>query len=95
MIGLRCFYGTNNLFWLLLAGWLAATVSDVAGFGGALLLLPVLTNSLGVQAAVPVLTIAQLLGNGSRVWFGRREIRWRPLEYIRPLFRINQRVLRG
>ncbi len=86
-----------TLLFLLLAGWLAATVSGVAGFGGALLLLPVLTNLLGVQAAVPILTIAQLWGNGSRVWFGRKEIRWRPVVYFSatavPLSLIGGRLL--
>lgn len=67
---------------LFAASWLAATVSGVAGFGGALLLLPVLTNLVGVKAAVPILTIAQLWGNASRVWFGRTEIRWRPVLYF-------------
>jgi uncharacterized protein len=78
----RKFMEPMTILWLLLAGWLAATISGAAGFGGALLLLPVLTTSLGVQAAVPVLTIAQLWGNGSRVWFGRREIEWRPVLYF-------------
>jgi uncharacterized membrane protein YfcA len=63
---------------LLLSGWLAATVSGVAGFGGALLLLPILTHSLGPGKAISVLTLAQLLGNLSRAGFGWREIRWRP-----------------
>lgn len=63
---------------LLLGGWLAATVSGAAGFGGALLLLPVLTFTVGAKAAVPVLTLAQLLGNLSRAGFGFRDIRWRP-----------------
>ncbi len=67
---------------LLLFGWLTATISGAAGFGGALILLPVLTNLLGVKAAVPVLTIAQLWGNGSRVWFGRTEVKWRPVVYF-------------
>ncbi|MFN3331399.1 MAG: sulfite exporter TauE/SafE family protein [Caldilinea sp.] len=67
---------------LFATSWLAATVSGVAGFGGALLLLPVLTNLVGVKAAVPILTIAQLWGNASRVWFGRTEIRWRPVLYF-------------
>lgn len=63
---------------LLLCGWLAATVSGAAGFGGALLLLPVLTLAVGAKAAVPILTVAQLLGNLSRAGFGWRDIRWRP-----------------
>ncbi len=63
---------------LLFAGWLAATVSGAAGFGGALLLLPLLTYAVGAKVAIPVLTIAQLLGNLSRAGFGRQDIRWRP-----------------
>ncbi len=63
---------------LLFCGWLAATVSGAAGFGGALLLLPVLTLAVGAKSAVPILTVAQLLGNLSRAGFGRRKIRWRP-----------------
>jgi uncharacterized membrane protein YfcA len=63
---------------LLLCGWLAGTVSGAVGFGGALLLLPVLTLTVVAKAAVPILTVAQLLGNLSRAWFGWREIRWRP-----------------
>jgi uncharacterized membrane protein YfcA len=63
---------------LLICGWLAATISGASGFGGALLLLPVLAYAVGGKAAVPILTLAQLLGNLSRAGFGRREIRWRP-----------------
>ena len=62
---------------LLFCGWPAGTVSGVAGFGGALLLLPVLAFAVGGKA-VPILTVAQLLGNLSRTAFGRRDIRWRP-----------------
>ena len=68
------------LHWLLLliCGWAAAMVSGAAGFGGALLLLPVLTFVVGAKAAVPILTVAQLLGNSSRAAFGWRDIEWRP-----------------
>lgn len=63
---------------LLFGAWLAATVSGAAGFGGALLLLPVLAHTIGAKVAVPVLTLAQLLGNLSRAGLGWKEIRWRP-----------------
>jgi len=68
------------LHWLLLliCGWAAAMVSGAAGFGGALLLLPVLTFVVGAKATVPILTVAQLLGNSSRAAFGWRDIEWRP-----------------
>ena len=62
---------------LLFCGWLAGTVSGAAGFGGALILLPILAAMRG-KAAVPILTVAQLLGNLSRAGFGWRDIRWRP-----------------
>lgn len=61
---------------LLLGGaaFLASTLAAVTGFGGAAVLLPVLVAVFGVRDAIPVLTVAQLFGNGSRVWFNRREI---------------------
>ena len=64
---------------LLLAGYVAATLSGAAGFGGALLLLPVAAWAVGPREAVPLLTLAQLAGNLSRAGFGWREIQWRPV----------------
>lgn len=60
----------------MIATWLAATVSGAAGFGGALLLLPLLTAWLGPGKAIPLLTLVQLVGNLSRAGLGWREIRW-------------------
>jgi uncharacterized membrane protein YfcA len=64
---------------LLIAGaaLLASTLAAVSGFGGAAVLLPVLVASFGLREAIPILTVAQLIGNGSRVWFNRRELNWR------------------
>jgi hypothetical protein len=53
---------------------IASAVAAVAGFGGAVLLLPVLVWVFGVRDAVPILTLAQLVGNGSRVWLNRAEV---------------------
>ncbi len=52
----------------------AAVLAAVAGFGGAAILLPVLVWAFGVRDAIPLLTIAQLWGNLSRVWFNRTEL---------------------
>ena len=52
----------------------AGTLAAVAGFGGAVVLLPALVWAVGVRDAVPILTVAQLVGNGARVWFNRREL---------------------
>lgn len=62
-----------------MAAFIAAAVSGSAGFGGALLLLPFLTAAVGAEQAVPMLTVAQLVGNLSRVGFGVRSIAWRPV----------------
>jgi hypothetical protein len=53
---------------------LASTLAAVAGFGGAAVMLPILVWAFGVRDAVPLLTVAQLVGNASRVWFNRREL---------------------
>ena len=53
---------------------MATTLAAVTGFGGAAVILPVLVAFFGVRDAVPILTIAQLVGNGSRVWLNRREV---------------------
>ncbi len=62
--------------WLLLGGaaLVASTLAAVAGFGGAAVLLTPLVAVFGVRDAIPILTVAQLIGNGSRVWFNRREV---------------------
>lgn len=64
---------------LFIANFAAAFLSGLAGFGGALLLLPVVTAILGPETAIPVLTIAQLMGNISRMAFGWKEIDWKPV----------------
>lgn len=59
---------------LAVAALAASTLAAVTGFGGAAILLPALAAVVGVREAVPILTVAQLIGNGSRVWFNRREL---------------------
>ena len=61
---------------ILLAGgaFVASMLAAVAGFGGAAVLLPLLVPIFGVREAIPILTVAQLLGNLSRAWFNQREL---------------------
>ncbi|TGC07420.1 sulfite exporter TauE/SafE family protein [Methanolobus halotolerans] len=68
-----------TLFTLFTGGFLAAAISGAGGFGGALLLLPLLTKTIGTTMAIPVLTIAQLIGNLSRAFFGFKQIKWKPV----------------
>lgn len=62
---------------LAAVAFVAATLAAVTGFGGAAVLLPALVLIFGVRDAVPILTVAQLIGNGSRVWFNRRDVNFR------------------
>jgi uncharacterized membrane protein YfcA len=68
--------GLASLVLASLAAFVLAILSAVAGFGGGVLLLPVFTALFGLRVAVPMLTLTQLLSNGSRLWFNRREVRW-------------------
>lgn len=67
---------------IILLSFLAATISGVAGFGGGLILLPILTWFISPKLAIPLLTIAQLFGNGSRVLFNYKELRWKPVLFF-------------
>jgi len=64
---------------LFFAAFVAAAISGAAGFGGALLLLPLLVATVGATQAVPLLTIAQMIGNLSRAGFGFTQIHWKPV----------------
>ena len=67
---------------LFIAAFAAAAISGAAGFGGALLLLPLLVSTVCVAQAVPLLTVAQFIGNLSRVGFGYRQIHWKPVAFF-------------
>jgi len=70
--------------WVLVAitTVVAGILSAVTGFGGAAILLPVLIHLFGPREAVVALTVAQLIGNLSRVWFNRRELDWQVIGWF-------------
>lgn len=57
-----------------LAAFIAGTCSGMTGFGGGLLLPPILAPILGVQNVVPVLSFAMLITNLHRLWLYRHGI---------------------
>ena len=67
---------------LFISGYLAAVVSGIVGFGGGILLLPLLTYSMDIKTAIPLITIAQIIGNASRFWFNRKELVWKPVQFF-------------
>lgn len=52
----------------------SAVLGSVAGTGGTVVLLPVLVHYFGIQAAVPIVTLANFSANVSRVWLHWTEI---------------------
>ena len=67
---------------LLFVSWLAATISGVAGFGGSLIILPVFSYIVGAKQAIPILTIAWMMGNIAKAVLGFSDIRWKPVVYF-------------
>ena len=70
--------------WALVAvaALLGSTLAGVTGFGGAAILLPPLVLIFGVKEAIPILTVAQLIGNASRVYFHRKSLDWKVVGYF-------------
>lgn len=67
---------------LIVVGLVAGTLSGSVGFGGGMILLPVITYFYGVEVAVPVSTIAQMMSNLSRAAMGWRQIEWRQVAWF-------------
>jgi uncharacterized protein len=61
---------------------IASTVSGVAGIGGGMVYLPFLAEGVGLQKAVPYLTLLLLAGNISRAYFSREGIDWKTIRYF-------------
>lgn len=66
-----------NLAELLLAGLIAGTLDTVVGFGGALLLLPILILLVGDKEAVFLSPLVSLAWSLPRMYLTRRWISWR------------------
>jgi hypothetical protein len=65
-------------FLLILAvGLVAGTLGGIVGFGASIMLMPVLVIVFGPLQAVPIMGIAAVIGNASRVAAWRREVDWR------------------
>lgn len=74
MLCLMWHVGIDTAVLVSIAALLASVLAAVTGFGGAAVLLPVLVFAFGARAAIPILAVAQLIGNASRVWFNREEL---------------------
>lgn len=64
-------------FAIVILGAFAGFVSGIIGTGGSIILLPILSWRFGPQVAVPVMAVASIMSNLSRVIIWRKEINWR------------------
>lgn len=62
--------------------FLAAVVGGISSFGAGLLVTPFLVPIVGVKGVVPIMSVAMLFGNSSRIWVYRHEITVRPILQI-------------
>ncbi len=62
---------------IIVASVIGFSISGVAGFGGGVVVLPILVWAVGPREAVPVIAIAQTMGTASRFWIHRRNVDWR------------------
>lgn len=61
----------------LILGVAAGTIDGVVGFGASIMLLPVLASSFGSKETIPIMAIASLMANASRVAVWWREVGWK------------------
>jgi uncharacterized membrane protein YfcA len=68
---------TVDFAWVLLLGLVAGTVGGIVGFGTSIMLMPALVMVFGPREAVPIMAIASIMANASRVAAWWREVDWR------------------
>jgi uncharacterized membrane protein YfcA len=62
---------------VIAVGLVAGTLSGIVGFGSSIMLMPVLVIAFGPLQAVPIMAIAAIMANLSRVVAWWREVDWR------------------
>ncbi|MFC1665869.1 sulfite exporter TauE/SafE family protein [Pseudomonadota bacterium] len=65
---------STTLLLMLLAAFLTAVFHSVSGLAGALLLVIILAPFLGIKTAVPLVSVAIIISNITRLWVFRREL---------------------
>ena len=67
---------------LFIVAAIGMSLSGIAGFGGGVIVLPVLVWLYGPAVAVPVVAIFQLIGTSIRVWLSRDSINWKVVAWF-------------
>ncbi len=66
-----------DFLFVLAVGLVAGTLSGIVGFGSSVMLMPVLVIAFGPVQAVPIMAIAAILANLSRIMVWWRQTDWR------------------
>src|SRR6201990_1668022 len=66
-----------NFLFVLAVGLLAGTISGIVGTGSSIMLMPVLVYQYGPKQAVPIMAIAAVMANVSRILAWWRDVDWR------------------
>ena len=66
-----------NYVFVLAVGLIAGTISGIVGTGSSIMLMPVLVYQAGPKQAVPIMAIAAIMANASRILAWWREADWR------------------
>src|SRR3954452_22059224 len=66
-----------GFFFILIVGLLAGTISGIVGTGSSIMLMPVLIYQYGPKQAVPIMAVAAVMANFSRILAWWREVDWR------------------
>ena len=62
---------------ILAVGLAAGVLGGVVGFGASVVMVPILSIAFGPKDAIPIMAIASLMANASRVLVWWREVDWR------------------
>jgi uncharacterized protein len=68
---------TLSFLFVLAVGLVAGTISGIVGTGSSIMLMPVLIYEYGPKQAVPIMAIAAVMSNLSRILAWYREVDWR------------------
>ena len=68
---------TYDLILVLALGLVAGTLSGIVGFGSSIMMMPALVLLYGPRQAVPIMAIAAIMANLSRILVWWRDVDWR------------------
>ena len=66
-----------SFLFILTVGLVAGTISGIVGTGSSIMLMPVLVYEYGPKQAVPIMAVAAVMANFSRIMAWWREVDWR------------------